>query len=140
MPIPTEIAFQGCGASEQMQADVTRHVAQLERLSSRLTGCHVVVHGASGRHRTGGRYAVSVRLALPGHADIAVTTPHDERGEKEHWEPAVSEAFAAARRQLQHALEEMHDRVKQPKPTDRGRIARFLAEADFRFHRSVGWS
>ncbi len=54
METPLQIDLQGIDAKEQIHAAITKHVAQLEERTGRLTAGRVVVKAPSGHHRTGG--------------------------------------------------------------------------------------
>ena len=133
MQVPLELTFEGLEPSDELRDEVERQLAHLEKFSARITSCHVIVHGASRRHRQGGSYRVDVRIAMPQGRDVVVNTAHGDRPETEHPKVAIAEAFAAARRRLEDAVREMRGDVKTHVPQDRGKVARFLAGDDCGF-------
>jgi cold shock CspA family protein/ribosome-associated translation inhibitor RaiA len=133
MQVPLELTFEGCEPSDELRDEVERQMAHLEKFSQRVTSCHVIIHGASRRHRQGGSVRVDVRLAMPQGRDVIVNTAHGDRPETEHPKVAIAEAFAAARRRLEDAVREMRGDVKTHVAQDNGKIARFLAGQDCGF-------
>ena len=81
MQTPVKIDFQGMDARLDIQAAITKHVAELEQRSGRVTACRVVLKGPGGHHRKGGLYEVNIRLALPDGREVNVdrTAQADER-------------------------------------------------------------
>jgi ribosome-associated translation inhibitor RaiA len=88
--------------SEQMEAEIRRHVEKLETRHSHLIGCRVSVERLHTQHRTGNVIDVHVVLSLPG-GDLAVSRePHHAKDRFAHADAYLSirEAFRAAKRQL----------------------------------------
>ena len=112
METPLQIDLQGIEAKEPIHAAITKHVAQLEERSGRLTAGRVVVKAPSGHHRTGGLYEISVHLSLPEGREVNIghTPQNDER--YSDIEFALNDAFKRARRQLQDAVRKMQGQVK----------------------------
>jgi cold shock CspA family protein/ribosome-associated translation inhibitor RaiA len=112
MQTPIEIDFQGIDARPDIQAVMTKHVAELEQRCGRITACRVVLKGPGGHHRTGGLYEVNIRLALPDGREVNVdrTAQADERHSDLDF--AINDAFKRARRQLQDQVRELQGQVK----------------------------
>jgi hypothetical protein len=70
MQTPVEIEFQGMEARPKIQADLAKHVADLEQRFGRVTACRVVLKAPGGHHRTGGLYEVNIRLGAAPAADL----------------------------------------------------------------------
>ena len=113
METPLQIDLQGIDAKEQIHAAITKHVAQLEERSGRLTAGRVVVKAPSGHHRTGGLYEISIHLSLPEGREVNIghTPQNDERYSDIDF--ALNDAFKRARRQLQDQVRKMQGQVKQ---------------------------
>jgi hypothetical protein len=64
MQTPVGIDFQGMNGSPAIQAEIAKHITELEQRYGRVTACRVVLKGPGSHHRTG-FYEVNIRLALP---------------------------------------------------------------------------
>ncbi len=111
MERPLEIALHGINASEQVEAEIRRHVEKLEKRFPRLVGCRVSVEMRHHHHLVGNVPEVHILLSVPG-KDIVVSREPAGRDL-----PAVPEligsvrdAFEAAERQLEaHKWEPRED-------------------------------
>ncbi len=104
METPAQILFHQMPASPALEAEVHRHIAELDALHDRITSCRVVI-GAPHRHKSHGHlFSVHVDLRLPG---AELHTDHAGGGHRAHHDDpyiAVRDAFRAARRQLESFL------------------------------------
>jgi len=112
MQVLAQIDFQGMQPQQALREVIMRNVAELESRFGRITSCRVVVKAPSERHRTGGLYAVNVRLALPSGKEVNIgrTPQQDERYADVHF--ALADAFKRARRQLQDQVRRLQGQVK----------------------------
>jgi cold shock CspA family protein/ribosome-associated translation inhibitor RaiA len=112
MQTPVKIEFQGMEARPHIQAELAKHVDELEQRFGRVTACRVVLKGPGGHHRTGGLYEVNIRLALPDGREVNIdrTAQADERHSDLDF--AINDAFKRARRQLQDQVRELQGQVK----------------------------
>lgn len=133
MQTPTEIAFQHCEPSETIRAEIDKQTQRLEKFSSRITSCHVVVTKSAARQKQGDLFRIDLRIAMPGHKDVIVDRSHGDAPEHEHAAVAIRDAFDAAIRQIEDVVREFRDEVKQHPAPDHGRVARFLAGEDCGF-------
>ena len=113
MQTPIEVDFQGIDATPETRAAIDKHVAVMEDRFGRVTAGRVVVKAPSGRHRTGGLYEISIRLALPDGREVNIgrTPQNDERYADFNY--ALNDAFKRARRQLQDQVRKLQGQVKQ---------------------------
>jgi cold shock CspA family protein len=136
MDRPLDIAFHNITSSENLEAEIRRHVEKLEKRFPYLIGCRVSVEALHNQHKTGNVHEVHVVLSVPGR-DLAVSrAPH--RAKDRFADPdvfvSVREAFRAAERQLQS-----HKPGPMPSPTQpsgsalRGEVALILPQADHGF-------
>ncbi|HVG62066.1 MAG TPA: HPF/RaiA family ribosome-associated protein [Hyalangium sp.] len=98
---PMQITFRGMGPSEAMTEYIRGEAEKLEQFFDRIVGCHVVVEQPHRHQRQGNHFHVRVELHVPGR-DIIAGREHAERSTHEDPYQAVSDAFEAARNQLQH--------------------------------------
>ena len=133
MQTPVEIDFQGMDARLDIQAAITKHVAELEQRSGRVTACRVVLKGPGGHHRKGGLYEVNIRLALPDGREVNVdrTAQADERHSDLTF--AINDAFKRARRQLQDHVRELQGQVKHHEGSPIGTVVRLDSSGEFGF-------
>jgi ribosomal subunit interface protein len=95
-------------ASEAMSEFIRGEAEKLEHFFDRIVGCHVVVEQPHKHQRQGNRFHVRVDLHVPG-KDIVVGRDHADRSSHEDPYQAVSDAFTAARNQLQHYADAQRD-------------------------------
>jgi ribosomal subunit interface protein len=105
---PLQITFRGMSASEAMSEFIRGEAEKLEHFFDRIVGCHVVVEQPHKHQRQGNRFHVRVDLHVPG-KDIVVGREHADRSSHEDPYQAVSDAFTAARNQLQHYADAQRD-------------------------------
>ncbi len=120
-----DITFRGMTPSPSVEAAVERWVARLKHVYDRIECCTVVVDKPCRRHRHGARFHVRIALAIPEHS---ISVSHDPGRGEAHTDVyvAVSDAFRAARRQLEDVV---HDRRDTPRATDEDQRHRQLASA-----------
>jgi cold shock CspA family protein/ribosome-associated translation inhibitor RaiA len=133
MQTPLEIAFQNSDPSDAIRLEVERQAKRLEKFSDRITSCHVKVIAPPTRHRHGGQFKIDIRIAMPDHKDVIVSKTHGDAPEHEHVMVAISDAFAAAQRQIEDCVREMRGQVKPHEVEDHGRVTKFIAEQDCGF-------
>ena len=113
MQTPVEIDFQGMDADGGVRTAIARQVDDLEQRFGRITACRVVLKAPGGHHRTGGLYAINIRIALPEGREVNIgrTPQNDERYSDLNF--ALNDAFKRARRQLQDQVRRLQGQVKQ---------------------------
>ncbi|HEV2362585.1 MAG TPA: HPF/RaiA family ribosome-associated protein [Caulobacteraceae bacterium] len=134
MQVPLQVSFEGgLESSSALQARIEREVAKLDKLSQRITACHVAITGRSHNRRHGDLFDVRIRMTVPGRAEIIVdrSPPADHRHEDA--QVAIRDAFDAARRQLQEHQTRRSGKVKHHEGPPAGRIARLFPEEDHGF-------
>ncbi len=133
MQTPAQIEFEGLEASPELQASIDQHLAELEQRFGRATAGRVIVRGPGERHRTGGQYQVSIRLALPDGREVNIgrTPPEDERYADLTF--AVDNAFKRARRQLQDQAKQIRGEVKHHEDAPVGTVVRIDSSGEFGF-------
>jgi cold shock CspA family protein/ribosome-associated translation inhibitor RaiA len=134
-----QVSFDDLPVDEAVRDAVLRHVAELEDIYDRITGCHVVV-ALPHRHQLSGRlYSVRVDLVVPG-AEIVVNRNHPLDHAHEDVYVALRDSFDAARRQLEDHVRHLRGAEKAHAPRSIGRVTQvfplqgygFLATPDGR--------
>jgi putative sigma-54 modulation protein len=75
MQTPLQIAFEGVGHSETIEARIREEAKKLDHMAEHITSARVVVAKPRKRHYTGDPYQIRIHLTVPGGADINVN--HD---------------------------------------------------------------
>ncbi|MFM9024811.1 MAG: HPF/RaiA family ribosome-associated protein, partial [Planctomycetaceae bacterium] len=125
MQTQPQVSFDDLPIDEAVRDAALDHVAQLERLTDRITGCHVVVAQPHRHHREGRLYAVRVDLVVPG-VEIVVNRDHHLDHAHEDVFVALRDSFLAARRRLEDHLRRLSGFEKFHRPRARGRISQFF--------------
>jgi cold shock CspA family protein len=133
MQTPVEIAFRHYQPSDEARTEIAAQTQRLDKFSSNITSCRVVVSGPEGRRRNGGLFQVELRIAMPGRKDVIVDRRHGNSAEHEHVLVAIRQAFDAAKRQIEDAERAMRGEVKVHAPEDRGRVTKLIAGGDYGF-------
>jgi cold shock CspA family protein len=133
MQTPLEISFQNSEPSDAICSEVERQTKRLEKFSDRITSCHVTLIAPPARHRHGGQFKINIRITMPEHRDVIVSKTHGDAPEHERVMVAISDAFAAAQRQIEDRVRELRGQVKPHEAAEHGRVTKFIAEKDCGF-------
>ena len=112
METSIQISFEHVEHSDAIEHRVREELDKLEQFYERLTAARVVINKEQRRHKKGDSYSVRLILTVPGAEDIAVTRDPAETGRHEDLNVTISDAFAAARRQLQDLVRKRQRRPK----------------------------
>jgi len=124
-----QVSYRNMDSSEALSTRIREEAEKLETFYPRMTSCRVVVAAPHRHHKWGVLYHVTVELGVPGGPLVVRHEPslHNrlqsgtEEGKSRHAEAAlrhkdvyvaVSDAFKAARRQLQDHARKLRDDVK----------------------------
>lgn len=125
MQTQPQVSFDDLPVDEQVRDAALEHVAALERLSERITGCHVVIAQPHRHHRQGRLYSVRVDVVVPG-AEIVVNREHPRDHAHEDVFVALRDAFRAAERRLEDHVRQMQHVEKTHGERPHGRISRIF--------------
>ncbi len=142
-----QVSFDDIPVDEQVRTAALDHVAALERLWDRITGCHVVIAQPHRHHREGRLWSVRIDLVVPG-GEIVVNRAHPRDHAHEDVLVALRDAFEAAERQLEDHIRHLRGAKKTHAERPRGRISQifplqgygFIKTSDGRdvyFHRNA---
>jgi len=100
MSFPLQITFRHMPPSRIFENRIRELARRLEKFSSRIESCHVLIEQPHQSAAQGGLFDVHVTLSVPGNL-IAVRRSHSS--DPKHADPyvALRDAFTAAKRQLQ---------------------------------------
>ena len=131
MQIPLQVTFKNMDSSEFVEARIREKAAGLERFSSHITGCRVVVEAPNRRGQQGKLYHVTVHATMPKGIDIVASHQHRKDHQHEDVYVAIQDAFDAAARQIEDAARKLRGDVKQHEAPMHGRIARMFPDYGF---------
>ena len=75
MHVPLQLTARGFPLTQAIEAKVRAKAANLDALSSRITGCRVVLEAPPRHHKKRGAYAVRIALTMPG-VELVVNHRH----------------------------------------------------------------
>jgi cold shock CspA family protein/ribosome-associated translation inhibitor RaiA len=147
MQTPPQVSFDDLPVNDRVRAAAFDHVAALERLWDRITGCHVVIAQPHRHHRQGRLWSVRVELVVPG-GEIVVNHEHQQDHAHEDVFVALRDAFEATERQLEEHVRHLREAEKARPERPHGRISQifplqgygFIKTSDGRdvyFHRNA---
>jgi hypothetical protein len=111
MQLPVEITFRDMTPSLALEATIQRWADRLAWIEPNIQRCEVVIERPHRKRSSNQQFHVRIEVAIPGHSIIV---GRDPARSEEHVDPyvAVGDAFRAARRQLQEAIEIRRGQVK----------------------------
>jgi len=112
MQTAAQVSFDDLPVDEAVRDAALEHVAELERFSHRITGCHVVVAQPHRHHREGRLYSVRIDLVVPGGEIVVNRDQHLDHAHEDVF-VALRDAFAAARRRLEDHVRRMRGEEKR---------------------------
>lgn len=98
-----QITYRGMETSEALSEHIRDQAEKLEQFFDGIVGCHVVVEEPHHHKQSGHNFHVRLDLHVPGKEIVVGRDPGERRAEDAY--VAVTDAFEAARRQLQHYAE-----------------------------------
>lgn len=100
MTFPIQVTFRHMLPSPVFEERIRQLAVRLEKFSSRITSCHVVVEKPHQSSAQGGLFDVHVSLCLPGNIIVVRRSHSADPGHSNAWK-ALRDAFSAAKRSLQ---------------------------------------
>jgi ribosome-associated translation inhibitor RaiA len=116
MPFPLQITFRHMTGSRIFENRIHELARRLEKFSSRIVRCHVVIQQPHQHSVQRHLFDVHIDLTLPS-CVIAIHRSHAE--DRAHADPyvALRDAFDAAKRRLQEHEREIRGEVKRRAPS-----------------------
>lgn len=100
MSLPIQITWRGIPRSAALETRIRELAQRLEKFSSHMIHCHVVIETPQKHGHQGRLYEVHIQITAPG-AQLIAQREHLERHTHEDPFVAVRDAFRAVRRQLE---------------------------------------
>lgn len=132
MQTQPQVSFDDLPVDDAVRDAALDHIAELERFSDRITGCHVVVAQPHRHHREGRLWSVRVDVVVPG-GEIVVNRDHHLDHAHEDVYVALRDAFDAARRRLEDHTRRMRGVEKAHVARAHGRISQIFPLQDYGF-------
>lgn len=140
MQVPVEIAFRNIDKSEWAENVIREHVAHLEEIYGRLTGCRVRVEQRADNANHTIPPVVRIEMGIPGRKDLVVAHEPEHlqrRFQAPDLRNAIHEAFRIAERRLgdlkdtraDHTAATGHEAAHEYS----GQVAELTPERDFGF-------
>lgn len=148
MILPVQITFRNGPSNPEVEADIAARVRKLEQFYRPITSCRVLVEAPARHRQKGYPYHVRIDLTVPdgeivvsrapalhsGAKDVAgerAQKKMETKPEHKHLKVAISEAFSAARRQLQDHARKRRVDVKTHIPMSRARVMKLFPAEDY---------
>lgn len=112
MQVPLQVTFEHIEPVDSIDARVRDEAKKLEQFYDRITSARIVIGRPQHRHRQGDCYSVRLHLSIPGSTDISVSRDPGATGRHEDINVTISDAFSAARRQLQDLVRKREGQFK----------------------------
>jgi cold shock CspA family protein/ribosome-associated translation inhibitor RaiA len=130
---PVIIAFEGIGHSDAIEARIRQEAEKLEQFHERITSARVVVARPQHRRHSGDTYRIRIHVLAPGGVDIHVNRDPCADGRHEDVYVTITDAFDAARRQLQDSLRKQQGHTKNHEAPPHGVIRSLVPNEDCGF-------
>ena len=123
MSFPIQITFRHMLPSRMFEDRIRQLAERLEKFSTRITSCHVVVEKPHHSRAQGALFDVHVSLCVPGNI-IIVRRSHSADPEHSNAWIALRDAFSATKRSLQD-----YERLTRGAVKSRTAVSAAMAEA-----------
>lgn len=132
MLIPVQITYRDMGESEALSTLIRVRAQRLERYYGHISGCRVLVEQPHRHRRSGEHFHVRIDLTVPG-GELVVEREPTLRSRHEDAYVAVTDAFRAARRELQDYARRRRPYKKHHAGTPHGRVGKLYSAEGFGF-------
>jgi cold shock CspA family protein/ribosome-associated translation inhibitor RaiA len=133
MQVPLQVVFEHIAHVDYIEERVREEAEKLEQFYDRITSARVVIGRPQHRHHQGDTYSVRLHLTVPGGPDIAISRDPAATGRHENVQVTITDAFDAARRQLQDVVRKRQGHVKVHEVPPHGIIRSLVPERDHGF-------
>ena len=112
MQIPLDIDYRNVNKTEALEDRIRERVAKLDRLSDKLSSCHVSVEKLHQHQDSGRRFRVRLVLHHPPGQEVVVDRNSSGGDVHQEAHQVVDEVFDTAERKLKRLLDKLHGDVK----------------------------
>jgi cold shock CspA family protein len=129
-----EIVFRNMRHSKDIEADVLKRLAKLEKIFSKIVSCRIVIELPNKKEKTDDIPNVLVELLVPGKTLVVRRDHHArERHQKPNVTTALHDAFEAAALKLKDYKERLQRDVKDHPAPLRARVSNLRRDREFGF-------
>jgi cold shock CspA family protein/ribosome-associated translation inhibitor RaiA len=133
MKVPLQVVFEHIAHVDYIEERVRQEAEKLEQFYDHIMSVRAVIARPQHSHHKGDAYSVRLHLTVPGAEDIAVSRDAAVTGRHENVQVTITDAFDAARRQLQDLVRKRQDHVKAHEIPPHGIIRLLVRERDHGF-------
>ena len=137
MQLPVQVVFEHIKPVDYIDARVRDEAKKLEQFDDRITSARIVIGRPQHRHHKGDIYTVRLHLTIPGAPDISISRDPAATGRHEDVQVTISDAFSAARRQLQDIVRKRQGQIKTHEEPPHGTVTSLEPARDHGFIASV---
>ena len=112
MKVPLQVVFEHIAHVDYIEERVRQEAEKLEQFYDHIMSVRAVIARPQHTHHKGDTYSVRLHLTVPGAEDIAVSRDPAVTGRHEDIQVTITDAFDAARRQLQDFVRKRQGHVK----------------------------
>jgi len=148
--LPVQVTFRNMEPTPDVEPLVQKEAAKLDTYYPRITSCRVVVEAPHHRYRSTNPYHVRIDLGVPGEELVVKHQPSLHSSMKQfretkrvkrlevnkrykHLHATISDAFRAARRQLEDFARRQRGEEKTPIRAPKGRVIKIMPKKGFGF-------
>jgi cold shock CspA family protein/ribosome-associated translation inhibitor RaiA len=133
MKVPLQVVFEHIAHVDYIEERVRKEAEKLEQFYDHIMSVRAVIARPQHTHHKGDTYSVRLHLTVPGAEDIAVSRDPAVTGRHEDIQVTITDAFDAARRQLQDLVRKRQGHVKAHEIPPHGIIRLLVPERDHGF-------
>jgi ribosomal subunit interface protein len=111
MQLTPQITLRNISPSATIEANIRKHIAQLDEFYDRIMDCRVMVEVPHRQHHQGKLYHVRIDLTVPG-GELVIKRDPVERQTHEDLYVAIRDAFNSAERELKDYAQRQRGDVK----------------------------
>jgi cold shock CspA family protein len=123
--IDTKIQFLNFDESESVGKTIQSHLETLEKITNRITSCHVVISRPHRKQLKGNIFHVKLRVQLPGATIVIDKDPGKNQAHQDVY-VAVRDAFWAAKRKVEDYVRKQSGFVKEKVASPHAKIIRLI--------------
>jgi ribosomal subunit interface protein len=133
MQTPLQIAYRGITRTETIDEYVRTRAEKLQRFSSRITGCRIMIEIPHRHKRHGHHHHVRIDLAVPGNELVVTRDPAERKGQEDLY-ASIDAAFDDAQRLLEdHVRTQRGDIKSRGTPSQHGRVVKLYSYEGYGF-------
>jgi ribosomal subunit interface protein len=130
MQIPLQITIRNVEVPEILESYIRERAAKLDKISTTLISCRVVLEAPHQHKQKGHLYHASIEVTLPGET-IVVNREPDLHQAHQDMQVVMRDAFDAVQRQLRDVIGRQKGQVKTHETVPQGKISVLFPMEDY---------